>query len=486
MTNETETTLTPTMRKLVLALAPSTLALVVLMACEDSGGGGGPTLDIDSGSPNFDGSTAFDGSVPDAAPDAPVVPAVTVSVTGKAGPKAGVRVIFHAADGAVIETKLTGADGKATHTGSDSTVVSALVEQDGDRQIMTWTGVEVGDDLLLRDARDENGEESSSGRYNITLDSFSDSGADKYLVEGPCPGTDESYGTGASLNLYPGCTRTKNSVLGKATTFNGNVTGFAFTKGIDGITDGGTGAVVLGPWKGAGLFNLTVANPPGDTYTQERLLEISDGKGFDFNGGDSEDGESFEWKYPVGFAEAHQLSYFVEQGSAARTIVKRVPATAASAAIDFATALPRIDGGSIDAATPRRPIVSWETDGAMSAADGGLVRIRFLADGGFVTWTFVVPSGGTSVTAPAMPPEADAFLPFVPDSGEGPNFDAPQIAFIEADVLPNYAFFRRQQGSVIDVLNSNIGSFTFPVMPADGTYRSTSWTQYLLTERSPR
>src|SRR4051812_20934073 len=108
------------MRKLVFLFAPATLALVALMACEQDSSGGGGQISFEGGSTSFDAPppTTVDGATPDATPDAPVVPAVSVTVTSSRGPKAEVLVVFHDATGAVMETKVTGADGKATHTGT--------------------------------------------------------------------------------------------------------------------------------------------------------------------------------------------------------------------------------------------------------------------------------------------------------------------------------------------------------------------------------
>ncbi|HVH46592.1 MAG TPA: hypothetical protein VM925_29830 [Labilithrix sp.] len=448
------------------------------MACENDSGVGGPSFSFDASLADFNAPPPNDGSTPtpsvDAAPDAPVVPAVSVTVTGAGGPKSGVRIVFHDAAGAVIETKLTGNDGKATHVGTDAGMASALLATGSQRHIVTWTGVETGDDLQVRDG-DSN---EDVGLYNVSLSSlFVDSGASIYWVEGPCGGN-STYGTAAELPLRRGCTRAQNAVLATARTFSSTVTGHAFKKGNPGVTDGGTASITVGDWKEPSTLGLTIANLPVETSFDSHLLEIADGAGFSNSTGDT-NGSNVTFKTATGFADAYQASIrFGDFGGSEQSITRRF-APAATVELDYAGLLPSITDASLDTAAPRRPVISWSTD-STAGTDGGLVQFSFSGpeDANYL-WTLVVPPGSKTVTAPAMPAEAESFLPFDPDSGGESWFGVPEILFVEADVLPSYAFFRRQQGTLLGLTESGFGAYSLPALPLDGTYKTTSWTAIL-------
>jgi len=459
------------MRKLVFLALPA-LALAPLMACEDDSVGGGPSPTFDAGLSDWSAPpTTFDGSTPDATPDAPVVPAVSVTVTSVAGPKADVRVVFHDASGAVLDTKLTGGDGKATHTGATPAMVSALVMSGSRHDIVTWTGVEDGDDLQLR--ADESGEEV--GMYSVALSSMPDGGVGIIDVESPCS-DNQTYGTATELPMYRYCTRAQNAVLATARTYSGTVVSHAFKKGNPGVSDGGTGAITLGDFKAPSSFSMTVANLPGESRFDATLLEIADGAGFR-NRWDSWEGSTVTYPTATSFAEAYQATASFGIFGTARAITKRI-APAASVEFDYADLLPAIESAVVDASNPRRPVVSWEAAAPTTDADGGLVRFSFSGPEGWdYSWTFVVAPGATSVTAPAMPPDAESFLPPAPDSGVDAMFSPPKILVVEADVLPGYAAFRRQQGVVLGPEAMYLNDGTLPALPVNGTFRTSIWAE---------
>ncbi len=459
------------MRKptLLLLLGPAALALLPLTACEnDPPNGAGPDLAMDGSVATFDATTStFDAPAPDAStPDAPPGPFVSVTVDGSRGPKAGVRIVFHDTKGAVIETKLTGADGRAIHTGPTPAMASALLAVGRQPHIVTWTGVEDGDELHVRD---EDAEEMV-GIYQVTFSSFSDSGANQYFVASPC-GTNMSYGTATELPLYGRCAGSQNAVLATARTFSGNVTGHSFKRGNAAVTDGGTGAITLGDWKAPSTLTLSVLNAPGDGSFDARLLEVADGAGFPSRIRTSE-GSNVVFSIATGFADAYQTTIAATDATdSRRTIAKRF-APSTSVALDYASLLPAIDDASLDTSNPRRPIVSW-TAGSSAGTDGGLVQISFLgSQNKFHYWTFVVPPGSDTVTAPEMPAEAESFLPFAPDSGMESYFRIPEVLFMEADILPSYASFRSRHHELLG-LPLGFYDFNLSALRTNGTYRTT-------------
>ena len=455
------------MRKptLFLLLGPAALALLPLTACEnDPPDGGGPNPAMDGSVATFDATPSnFDASTP----DAPAGPLVSVTVDDSRGPKAGVRVVFHDANGAVIETKLTGADGKATHSGPTPSMASALLAAGRQPHIVTWTGVEDGDDLHVRDEDTE----EMAGIYQVTFSSFSDSGAtNQYFVASPC-GTNMSYGTATELPLYRHCAGPQNAVLATGRTFSGTVTGHSFKKGNAAVTDGGTGAITLGDWKAPSTLMLNVKNDPADGSFDARLLEVADGAGFASRLRYSE-GSLFTFSIATGFADAYQASIAATDATdSRRTIAKRF-APSTSVELDYAGLLPAIDEASLDTSNPRRPVVSW-TAGSSAGTDGGMVQLSFLgSQNTFHYWTFIVPPGSNAVTAPEMPAEADSFLPSAPDSGMETYFRIPEVLFLEADILPSYASFRSRHHELLG-LPLGFYDFNLPALRTNGTCRTT-------------
>jgi hypothetical protein len=458
------------MRRALFLLGPSLVLAGAVFACEDeSGSGGGPSFGLDSGVSPFDGSSpGFEASIPDGgSPDAPPgPPQVTVTVTDKTGPSANVRVVFHDAAGAVLETKLTGADGKATSSGTLPAMASALVGNSSNRHIVTWTGLENGDDLAVRnDTNDE-----PLGRYDVQLLPFD--GAFSYeALAGGCSNGDED--TTISLNLYRSCVGAQSSVLARARDANNIVLGHSFKKGNAVPTDGGAIAVATGTWQAGTDVTITATNIPDGAFANADLLEVADGHGYSA-GERGFDGNSLTFTSATGFADALQanVSIFPESLGSRQVIAKRGLPTS-TITIDGAQALPAITGTEISGTDARRPVLAW-TSSSTAASDGGLVRVGFFGpEDANYDWTFVVAPGATTVTAPAMPPEAESFLPSAGDAGPT-SFRDPEVVFVEADVLPSYTAFRRQQGALVS-LEQSIGGFSFPAMPQNGTYRATSY-----------
>jgi len=459
------------MRKSVLLFAPTTLALALaaLAGCETDSPGGSPGFQFDSGVADWTPpptTTTDGGATPDAAPDAPVVPSVSVTVLGYAGPKAGVRIVFHDASGAVLETKLTGNDGKATRTGETPAMVSALIAMGSyERRIVTWTGVEDGDDLQLLAGEEE---DAMIGMYNVTLANAPD--VSIFTVANACD-RNESYGTATELPLYRSCARAQNAVLATGRPFQGAPTAFAYKKGNPIVTDGGTGAITLDDWKSPAAFTLNVTNRPAEGWFDASLLEIADGSPFENHWSNWDDNGAVTYSIAPGFADAYQASAMFEgQAGAERRIAKRVAAGSSNVTLDYATILPALESADLDTTNPRRPVITWTPTAPLTATDGGVIHFTFYSQEVMRSWTLVVPGNVTTVTAPAMPTEAEDFLPHAEDAGVSSSFAPPRLMFVESDAIPSYASFRKQQGLLLDRSNR------LPVLPADGTLRTTSWS----------
>jgi hypothetical protein len=456
------------MRRALFALGPVVLLAGAVFACEDDPSNlGGPSFGLDAGpQPALDsGSQPFDGS----SPDAPVgPPKVTVSIRSAEGaPKANVLVVFHDATGAVLETKVTGADGKASSTGVLPSMASALVESGFRRNIVTWTGVENGDELVLRDVAVQS--EDVLGQVNVTLPGpFQNSTQYDYAAAGCSNGSDS---TTATIYLFPYCARSPSSILATGRNVDGQIVGHSFKKGNAVPTDGGAVDVATGAWKPPSNVVLTVDNI-AQNFASAELIEVADGYGYrnDFAQG-LEGTRTFT--IADGFADALQANLYLsgEPLGVRQIIAKRVAPTG-SLTIDAAQALPAITSVDVTGADSQRPVVSWSA--TTGSFDGGLIRMWYYgAEEANYHWTFVVPPGSSSVTAPALPAEAASFLPTKDDAGATAVFRDPQVLFLEADVLPSYAQFRTQQGAIVD-LDQPLDS-SFPVVPVNGTFRASTY-----------
>jgi hypothetical protein len=456
------------MRRAAAVLGPFTLLAGAVFACEDDPTNlGGPSFGLDASTPEFDaGQQAFDSGSPDTTPPGP--PKVTVTITSATGPRANVLVVFHDAAGAVLETKTTGADGKASSTGALPAMASALLTSEFDRGIVTWTGLENGDELVLRDTNQNS--EQLMGHVNVTLGQPYD-GASRYEVYANDCGNDFTDGAlSGTISLYNECGRSPSSVLARALDQGFQVVAHSFKKNNAFVTDGGAVDVTTGAWKPPTNLTVTVSNIPQGVYAGVDLLEIADGHGYRNNQPIGLEGESVTLITADGFAEAVQANVSLNsQSLGSRRILAKRTAPGATIAVDAAQVLPEITSSTVSGADSRRPLISWTA--ATTGTDGGLVRVRFVnAEDRYSTWTFVVPPGSSTITAPAFPAEAASLLPMQNDAGAEDVFEDAQILFLEADVLPSYAPFRSQMGAIIGPYDSLDQSF--PAVPVNGTYRA--------------
>jgi hypothetical protein len=438
-----------------------------VVACGDSAGA--PAADAgepDSGAPTEEaGIDAID-----AGPDAEAGPVdagpVSVTVLGVGGPRAGVLVVFHDANGAVISSTPTGSDGKVASGDELPAMASVLVANGARHDIHTWVGVQAGDQLVFRDPGDGN----DVGAYDVTFSATvpNEAGASGYTVEtGRC-------GTGGdppklNLPLAADCVQTTNSVLATAR-FDDVPVAYSFVKGIAG-PNGATTPVTMGAWAVPSTVLVTLKNPPSTPARAVRLAQISEGAAFD---GDlaliAENGTSLP--YATGFAEALQANLFVDGPTTGiwRGLAKRVsPGTALE--LDFANPLPELSNPTVGGTDVRRPVFAWT--GAPADASGGIVRVLFTGpqvEEGYV-WTFVVPPGQASVTAPSMPEAAASFLP--PAGAAMSVFSAPDVGFIKSELLPTYTAFRRVPG----VGGHFPGTYFLPPLTQNGTFQITAMSR---------
>lgn len=467
----------------VLALALVPLATAALFACEDdgsSGSSGGFTPDGGS----FEASTP---PLPDAAPppadaavpDAPApVTSVTVRVMSVGQPVPGIEVVFHDATGAVLGSAKTAADGRATSTGATPAMASALLGRGNNFNVVTWTAVEAGDELVVEEAPTQIGSPSLSVAFPSVANAVNYT-----AMTGSC----QSSGKDSPLSIFlaPSCMRASNPILVRAADGNGGNLGFASKKGTPSPVDGGALSVTTGAFAAADATTVDASNIPNEPgNVQVGVTDIADGVGFPAAEGFLYIDGPRSFKVPAaGFADARQtLATFTTQAQDARITMLQRAAPAPANVLDFAQALPRITAADVTpGADPRRFEITWTAKSALSAADGGIVRVMFSPNDGrdaSFQWSFVVPPGAAtsgSVKAPAMPSDASGYIPATPDAG-GTFFMAPEVMFVDSSLVPSYAVFRRQAGTAFDAYEYGPRELN-AVLPSNGTFRATSFSQ---------
>ena len=272
----------------VFFLAASVLAP---FACVNSSDTPPPPPAFDAG-PGYD-AQGVDTSVPDVAvPDgsAPDSPAeaeagpTTASVTVLAGvggaPKAGVTVVFSDASGNLVDTKTTGADGKATATAAPGGMITVAVGGLGRRELFTFVGVKAGDDLVAFDVAVA---PPTPPELSVDLPANPPPTAVRYDVySGVCAG---QGAVSPVLNqLFDACYRGgKAPVVAIATDANFARVAFAYKKGNPIEVDGGLAQVTgLGPWSTTlGTYNVAVTNAPAAIQSvQFASVEVADSVSF--------------------------------------------------------------------------------------------------------------------------------------------------------------------------------------------------------------
>lgn len=469
------------MRRSLFVLAPLGFAAFAFACEDDPTNTGGPNLPeagtFDSDRPDFDSSTP----VPDAQPDAPVTPkGVTVVVTGRSGPKSGVTVVFHDAAGAVLETKQTGADGKATSAPSPTpAMATAVLGGDFNRNLLTWTGTEDGDELPAVVS-----EPGSIAVTNVTLPAWDGGFATYYAKIGGC--TQNTTIPDEPLTLYvdPGCFRGAGGILIEARDEGDNAVGHTFKKPIALVNDGGTVAIDgLPGYAVPATVAVQVTGPAAILEGAESILHTVAGNtifpaygpdnGFMGNTGNNTTYERVYKVAPATFTEAINAAVMFD-GTNQRIVGKRAP-LAATVSLDANALPPELTGSSYDQTNPKRPIAKWT--GATTGMRGGVVRIRFFdpTKDKATVWSIVVPAAGTEVTVPALPATLDDLLP-TPDAGITWN-GTPEVIFADSTLLVSgYATFRKVQGLVLPAFE-NDATVKDTVLPANGDFKITRWYQ---------
>lgn len=419
-----------------------------------------------------------DAGQPDADADLPPLP-VTVLVTSMTGTViSNATVIFHDASGAVLETKKTGADGKAMSAPTPAPAMATVVFGEGSsqRELLTWTGVQGGDVLPVVAPHDY-----TLAEVQITIPGQFAGGADAgptanyYAQVGGCDAYSTTPNEPMTIYLNPYCYRGAGAVLVTGSDSNDFIVAHSLKKPVTLATDGGVVAVTTDAWSSPPTdvtVSLTNIANPRWVWFQQVANQTAFPRRTEPMGADV----SFR-AAPGSFVDAYNAAVVLESSQLHRTIGKRV-APAATITLDGSQLPPELTDATVDSTIGKRPKFDWT--GNMGAMKGGVVRVTWSDSSKetSTTWSIVVPANNAasgSVTAPALPASLDDVLP-VADGGSSTWDTTPEVIFVDSDLLPDYAAWRKTQGAILPLFMIQAGRVEEAVLPQNGSFRISHWT----------
>ncbi len=433
-------------------------------------------LEPDASVPGSDGG--------DAEPDAQTTGVASVTVHGESGKvEQGVSVVFHHADGTVVQKLFTNVQGRASSVVDAGDLVSVVrTTSQGTLQVVTFLGVKPGDELHSGDPHSR----VTTGMYGtLTVSGVVYPGASSFYIDAGCfdgPALDEA-GV-ATLDLYDGCHAPTGTVPLLVQARDANGLPIAYTS-RPALAAGGAGHVTILPSEWRTDFAsaaITVTNTPTKVTVYPSVF-VDNAPGletFDFHplvAGNPQPGDNVNATVVVpknlGNGHDHAVEEYVYSGNdrTFRLLAGRQSGVLPAAlSIDGARFLPYLTGrsatGTGDAARPR---LAWTSEGALDLVDGGVVHTAWydgLAQRSH-EWNFVVPPGTTGVQLPALPDSLASWRPTVDATP-----DAPALYFVESNAIDGYDFFRQHVGAYI---NYQTGRTMLPLLPlGDGDLRVTS------------
>lgn len=465
------------MRKLALLSSPVLVAALVFACDDDSSPAATANLQdaggVDANTPPPQPGT--DAAVQDSGP-LPVTVAVK-DITG--APVANVTVVFHDATGAVLSTVPTASDGIATSTPTPTPAMATVVfgPDTTDRQVLTWTGVEAGDVLpvvapipttlaefkvTLPGVYD--GQNGTTVGYNVQVGDCEFNTPN--LTDISVPVTSDCF-TGAGAVLVQGHADVEHDEA---------VLAFTSKKGVSFATDGGTVAVTTEAWVAPPTdVTVTLQNPPNlEATTEVWFSQITNQTAF-FNRTGLDENQAVFHAAGGTFSEAYNASVVYWEDGTTRIVGKRVaPATAIS--LDAAGLPTKLTAAAVTNTATDRPTANWT--GNMTGMKGGIVRLDWYGGDDKAThWSIVVPANTAetgTVTAPALPA---TLANIVPQADGGSEFEwqvTPEVDFVDSDLLPDYATWRKLQGVVFTTTVMKSGRLERVVLPQAGSFKITS------------
>ncbi len=466
------------MRRIAIFVGP-VVAAAVVSACENDDGTSSSLQFPEAG--GFDSSQSeLDSSLPDAATDVVVPPQpVTVVVTNIDGTAMqGITVVFHDASGAVLETKQTAADGKAASTPSQAPAMATVVFGQGssERELLTWTGVQGGDVLPV--VAPPSG---TLAEVEITIPGrFTGTGGptfNYYAQVGGC----QAYSTIANepirVFVEPHCYSGAGAVLVAGSNTNDVIVAHASKKPVTTPTDGGVVAVTTDPWSVAPTDVTVSITNTNDGSGSATFSQITNQTAFPESKSLDDTYQASFRAVSGSFVEAYNASVVFTNGvRSSRVLGKRVLPTG-TITFDATQLPPALTAAAVDPTSKQRPTATWT--GNVGAMKGGLVRLHWWDSPteSSTLWTIVVPANNAAsgaVTAPALPADFDEILPSA-DGGSRSWETTPEVSFVDSDIVPDYATWRKLQGVIFTSSIVRSGNVERTVLPQNGGFRITNW-----------
>lgn len=358
-------------------------------------------------------------------------------------------VVFHESDGRVVASTKSGADGKASaeiHSNGMVTVAYGTSV----RRLVTITGVEPGDEVLVGEKDDD---EAAAG------DSVAKA---KVKLPGPHPNA-KRYGVSLGVGLtdvadpnvptsMPVLRRylvdkKKFAVLGLAFEGEGDPVAYAFDWGKLGDQDGGDVAMSLPAWSKAWReHRFVLAKAPRGAEAIDAALGIVSGEDrFECGrrkttlAADADTTLRFAVPKPLGETAQVRLEIAFGASTDRALFSKRLKTIPTETRLDLgAVLLPRVSNAKVERKTDvARPIVRWESAADASKAKAVFVQLTWPETKEHV-WTIVAPASTMpNVRVPSLPASLAEWRPDARPI-------APAIGLVEASEYETYDDVRKK------------------------------------------
>lgn len=318
----------------------------------------------------------------DALPDAPEAP-VAITVTRQSVPLADIPVIFHRADGTLVETRVTNSAGRAEARTGPGGFVTAVTSFAADRDVKTFAGVQPGDQLVLDGAPN-----ASTPMTTYAVHVAQVAGAVFYRVGVRClVGTGEQVGA----NTNPVILSVTTTCLAPTETLVTALDSFGFP--IESVfgeeatpTDGGVVDLTNAVPSSAETATLTLANIDGGTLESSRVIGRI---------------PFFAETEPV--TNGNHPTVFPDHGGARQTIA--IINTRSVFAWGESASMQTVDVAALQVAPVAEPSVdrATRTVSWSGAANANFVfgQLSVFGASPFL-WSFSAPIAGTTLTLPAL------------------------------------------------------------------------------------
>jgi hypothetical protein len=395
-----------------------------------------------------------DGSVDDAAPDAPTHGMVRIQIYDPAGTGAvvtGVPVVFVEADDTQVGHPVTDANGYVSadvHAGASATLV---ITMGNTTQLETLLGLKPGDDIILGPRRDPS---SDAGNFTVSFATYP--GATSYIVYGPC-GSTSTGSSPVTLSMYNNCKQDMMNLLVVAYDSSGPIAALSKT----GVTfQAGGSTAVTGSYQFVQQMNASYTNIPSNISNIDVSRSVPDQYGFN------------DEKNATPMNGTFSTTLFAPQGPSAlittnvnhmtnngrQTVQEKIAGNALTHGMDVgATLLPWLGAPTFDVATHKLTVPVDNTGTSGDAPDVFFAETSYSrgVDPNIQRFDWLVIGATPSdVTMPTLPMEVGDVMPKSTDMGS-----SGVAALAESDALTGYDVIRQDVFTLIT-------SVTDPIHPS--------------------